>query len=88
MKSTGISKNINYSVRRIINRNSNGKTSVGVTLTNKETKNYFDGIKLITSSRKLSVLKVDINHNRRLFNGVLYGSLAYHEGLDRFGAER
>ena len=86
-ESTGISKNINYSVRRIINRNSNGKTSVGVTLTNKETKNYFDGIKLITSSRKLSVLKVDVNHNRRLFNGVFYGNLAYHEGLDRFGAE-
>ena len=86
-ESTGISKNINYSVRKIINRNSNGKTSVGVTLTNKETKNYFDGIKLITSSRKLSVLKVDINHNRRLFNGVFYGNLAYHEGLDRFGAE-
>ena len=86
-ESTGISKNINYSVRKIINRNSNGKTSVGVTLTNKETKNYFDGIKLITSSRKLSVLKVDINHNRRLFNGVFYGNLDYHEGLDRFGAE-
>ena len=42
---------------------------------------------MITSSRKLSVLKVDVNHNRRLFNGVFYGNLAYHKGLDRFGAE-
>ena len=41
------------------------ETSIGMTLTNKETKNYFDGIKLITSSRKLSVLKIDVNHNRR-----------------------
>ena len=87
-ETTGVSKNINYSARRIISRNSNGKTSIGVTLTNKETKNYFDGIKLITSSRKLSVLKVEANHNRRFFNGVLYGNFTYHEGLDRFGAEK
>ncbi|MCB8565775.1 ShlB/FhaC/HecB family hemolysin secretion/activation protein [Fusobacterium ulcerans] len=85
---TGVSKNINYSARRIIKRNSDGKTSVGVTLTNKETKNYFDGIKLITSSRKLSILKADISHNRRLYNGVFYGSLTYHEGIKKFGAER
>ena len=85
---TGVSKNTNYSARRIISRNSNGKTSVGVTLTNKETKNYFDGIKLITSSRKLSVLKIEANHNRRFFNGVLYGNFTYHEGIKKFGAEK
>lgn len=85
---TGVSKNMNYSARRIISRNSNGKTSVGVTLTNKETKNYFDGIKLITSSRKLSVLKIEANHNRRFFNGVLYGNFTYHEGIKKFGAEK
>lgn len=85
---TGVSKNMNYSARRIISRNSNGKTSVGVTLTNKETKNYFDGIKLITSSRKLSVLKIEANHNRRFFNGVLYGDFTYHEGIKKFGAEK
>ncbi|WP_176893255.1 ShlB/FhaC/HecB family hemolysin secretion/activation protein [Fusobacterium varium] len=85
---TGVSRNMNYSARRIVNRNSSGKTSVGVTLTNKETKNYFDGIKLITSSRKLSVLKADVSHNRRLFNGVFYGSLTYHEGIKKFGAEK
>ena len=85
---TGVSKNMNYSARRIIRRNSNGKTSVGVTLTNKETKNYFDGIKLITSSRKLSVLKIEANHNRRFFNGVLYGNFTYHEGIKKFGAEK
>ena len=85
---TGVSKNTNYSARRIISRNSNGKTSVGVTLTNKETKNYFDGIKLITSSRKLSELKIEANHNRRFFNGVLYGNFTYHEGIKKFGAEK
>ncbi|MDU1912037.1 ShlB/FhaC/HecB family hemolysin secretion/activation protein [Fusobacterium sp.] len=85
---TGVSKNMNYSARRIIGRNSNGKTSIGVTLTNKETKNYFDGIKLITSSRKLSVLKIDANHNRRFFKGVLYGNFTYHEGIKNFGAEK
>lgn len=86
-ETTGVSRNMNYSARRIINRNSNGKTSIGMTLTNKETKNYFDGIKLITSSRKLSVLKIDVNHNRRFFNGILYGNFTYHEGIKRFGAE-
>lgn len=86
-ESTGISENTAYSVRRVIDRDSNGKTSIGVTLTEKDTKNYFDGIKLITSSRKLSVLKVDLDHNRRILGGILSGNLAYHEGLDRFGAK-
>ncbi|UUV18241.1 ShlB/FhaC/HecB family hemolysin secretion/activation protein [Fusobacteria bacterium ZRK30] len=86
-ESTGVSTNINYSVRRIVNRNSKGKTSIGMTLTEKDTKNYFDGIKLITGSRKLSILKTDLNHNRRFLGGILSGNLAYHEGLDRFGAK-
>lgn len=87
-KSTGISKNINYSLRRVIHRNEVGKTTLGLTLTNKETKNYIDDEKLILSSRKLSVLKLDIGHQRRLFNGMFFGEIAYYEGLKRFGAER
>jgi len=87
-KSTGISKNMNYSLRRIIHRNEVGKTTLGLTLTNKETKNYIDDEKLILSSRKLSVLKLDIGHQRRLFNGMFFGEIAYYEGLKRFGAER
>lgn len=87
-KSTGISKNTNYSLRRVIHRNEVGKTTLGLTLTNKETKNYIDDEKLILSSRKLSVLKLDIGHQRRLFNGMFFGEIAYYEGLKRFGAER
>ncbi|MBS5789825.1 ShlB/FhaC/HecB family hemolysin secretion/activation protein [Fusobacterium sp.] len=87
-KSTGISKNMNYSLRRIIHRNEVGKTTLGLTLTNKETKNYIDDEKLILSSRKLSVLKLDIGYQRRLFNGMFFGEIAYYEGLKRFGAER
>lgn len=87
-KSTGISKNMNYSLRRVIHRNEVGKTTLGLTLTNKETKNYIDDEKLILSSRKLSVLKLDIGHQRRLFNGMFFGEIAYYEGLKRFGAER
>lgn len=87
-KSTGISKNMNYSLRRVIHRNEVGKTTLGLTLTNKETKNYIDDEKLILSSRKLSVLKLDIGHQRRLFNGMFFGEIAYYEGLKRFEAER
>lgn len=87
-KSTGISKNMNYSLRRVIHRNEVGKTTLGLTLTNKETKNYIDDEKLILSSRKLSVLKLDIGHQRKLFNGMFFGEIAYYEGLKRFGAER
>lgn len=87
-KSRGISKNMNYSVRRILQRNDTGKTSIGMTLTNKESKNYIDDTMLVMSSRNLSVLKVDIGHQRRIFNGMFSGEIAYHEGLKRFGAER
>lgn len=86
-ESTGVSKNITYSARRMIHRDGNGKTSVGAALINKETKNYFEGIKLITSSRKLSILRADITHQRRVFNGGFYGNFSYYEGLRRFGAE-
>ena len=87
-ESSGISKNMNYSIRRVLHRNNTGKTSLGITLTNKETKNYIDDEMLILSSRKLSVLKVDIGHQRRLLNGMFSGEIAYHEGLKKFGAER
>lgn len=87
-KSSGISKNMNYSLRRILQRNDTGKTSIGMTLTNKESKNYIDNTMLVMSSRKLSVLKVDIGHQRRIFNGMFSGEIAYHEGLKKFGAER
>jgi hemolysin activation/secretion protein len=79
---------MNYSVRRIIHRNGNGKTSLGATLTLKETKNYFEDIKLITGSRKLSVLKIDLSHNRRFKGGMLSLNAAYYEGLKMNGAER
>lgn len=87
-KSRGISKNMNYSLRRILQRNDAGKTSVGITLTNKESKNYIDDTMLVMSSRKMSVLKLDIGHQRRIFNGMFSSEIAYHEGLKRFGAER
>lgn len=86
-ESTGISRNTDYSARRVIDRDSNSKTSIGMTFIKKDTKNYFDGIKLITSSRNLSILKADIDHNRRFLSGILSGNLAYYEGLDRFGAK-
>lgn len=87
-KSRGVSKNMNYSIRRILHRNDTGKTSIGATLTNKESKNYIDDTMLVMSSRKLSVLKIDVGYQRRLFNGMFSGEVAYHEGLKRFGAER
>lgn len=87
-KSRGVSKNMNYSIRRNLHRNDTGKTSAGITLINKESKNYIDDTMLVMSSRKLSVLKIDIGHQRRLFNGMFSGEIAYYEGLKRFGAER
>lgn len=86
-KSNGISKNENYSIRRVLNRNSEGKTDFGITLTKKNTKNYLEDIKLVSSSRRLSILKLDLNNQKRFLNGILYSNLAYYKGLDRFGAQ-
>lgn len=87
-KSNGISKNENYSIRRVLNRNSEGKTDFGITLTKKNTKNYLEDIKLVSSSRRLSILKFDLNNQRKFLDGILYTNLAYHRGIDRFGAEK
>jgi hemolysin activation/secretion protein len=85
---SGVSNSMNYSLRRVIHRNGNGKTSLGATLILKETKNYFEDIKLITGSRKLSILKIDLSHNRRFLGGLLSVNMAYHEGLKMNSAER
>lgn len=87
-KSNGLTKSVNYGVRRVLHRNKDSKTDIGLTLTNKECRNYIEDIKLITGSRKLSILKFDINTQRKFFSGILYGNLACHKGLDRMGAER
>lgn len=86
-KFNGVSENINYGADRVIYRNENTKTSLGMTLTNKETKNYFEKIKLDSSSRKLSILKTSLSDQRKVLNGVLYSTISYHRGLDMFGAE-
>lgn len=86
-KSTGISRNVNIGVRRVIHRDNESKTDTGFTLINKNTKNYIEDIKLETGSRKLSILKFDLNNQKKFLAGVLYSNLAYHEGIDEMGAE-
>ncbi|WP_270428208.1 ShlB/FhaC/HecB family hemolysin secretion/activation protein [Fusobacterium mortiferum] len=86
-KSDGVSENMTYGLRRVIHRDSDSKTDLGVSLINKDTKNYIEDIKLITSSRKLSMLKFDLNDSRKFLNGILYSNIEYYRGIDRFGAE-
>lgn len=87
-KSNGISKNESYSFRRVLKRDSRSKIDFGVTLTKKNTKNYLEDIQLVSSSRRLSILKFDLNNQNKFFDGVLYTNLAYHKGLARFGTEK
>ncbi len=86
-KSIGISRNVNIGARRIIHRDNESKTDAGLTLINKNIKNYIEDIKLETGSRKLSILKFDLNNQRKFLTGILYSNLAYYEGIDRLGAE-
>ncbi len=87
LKSTGTSQNFNVTVKRVLNRNSKGKTDLDIGVTRKNTKNYIEDVKLITSSRILSVAKLGITNQRGFLGGSLYSSLAYHRGLNEFDAE-
>jgi len=73
---------------RVFNRGQNSKSSVDVSLTHRDTQNYFSGEKLSSTSYVLSVLSLSLNHSHRLLNGVAQGRLGYSHGVPILGAER
>lgn len=86
-RSHGVSNNLDIGLRRLIHRNANSKIDAGLGLTHKKTENYLEDIKLISSSRKLTVGKLDINAQQKLLGGVMNINFAYSRGLPWFDAQ-
>ncbi len=85
-KATGNTQNQSFEINRTIYRNDNHKINFGVNLTLKRNKNYIDDVKLVTGSRKLSVLKLSSSYIGRFYGGLLSGEISTSFGLKKFGA--
>ncbi len=74
-------------IKKVIYRNQTTKTALNSSITLKSAESYLEDIKIDTASRKLSVLKAEISHNRKILNGVASFDLAYYKGLKNFAAK-
>lgn len=83
---TGNTINQSFGLRRVLHRNENHKIDFGANLILKDSKNYIDDVQLTTSTRKLSVLTLDMAYMGRVASGLLSGNLSTSFGLKKFGA--
>jgi hemolysin activation/secretion protein len=86
-QTSGNSETASLEIKNVIHRNQTTKTALNSSITLKSAESYLEDVKTDTSSRKLSVLKAGISHNRRLFNGIAYFDLNYYKGLKNFAAQ-
>ena len=87
-RATGKTKNQTFGIRKMLHRNENHKIDIGAKITLKDSKNYIDDVRLVSSSRNLSVLTVDTTYTGRILSGLLSTNLGVSFGLKRFGANK
>ena len=87
-RATGKTKNQTFGLRKMLHRNEEHKIDIGARITLKDSKNYIDDLRLVSSSRKLSVLTVDTTYTGRIFSGLLSTNLGVSFGLERFAANK
>ncbi|WP_245552715.1 ShlB/FhaC/HecB family hemolysin secretion/activation protein [Fusobacterium russii] len=85
-KSSSETVNQSFGLRKLVYRNEDSKLDFGAKITLKDSKNYIDDIRLITSSRKLSVLTLDTAYTGRMGGGLLSSNLSASFGLKKSGA--
>ncbi|MCJ2164790.1 ShlB/FhaC/HecB family hemolysin secretion/activation protein [Pseudodesulfovibrio sp. S3] len=86
--SAGNTTTTSLSVDRVLRRDANSKTSLGLSYTHRDTQNYFSGVKLAATSQVLAVAGASLNHSHRLFGGLVSGQVGISHGLPILGAER
>ncbi len=86
-QTSGNSETASLEMKKVIHRDQTAKTVLNSSITLKNSESYLEDVKTDTSSRKLSVLKAGISHNRRIFNGVAYFDFNYYKGLKNFAAK-
>lgn len=87
-KSEGDTTTTTLSVDRVLLRDADSKTSLTGSFTIRDTQNYFEDVKLASTSQVLSAAGLSINHSRRVLGGLVSGQLGVSHGLPVMGAER
>ncbi len=78
---SGVSDSDSLKASRIAHRDQNSKTTVAFTLTAKETNSFLEDVRLDSSSRKLTIFDIGINHVVRKSGSVWSFLLNYSRGL-------
>lgn len=86
--SYGDTTTTSLSADRVIHRDQDSKTSINVSLTHRDTQNYFNGERLSSTSQVLSVVGASLNHSHRLLGGVTTAQIGYSHGVPILGAKR
>jgi hemolysin activation/secretion protein len=82
IKSSGGSENYTGNIDRTLFRGQRYKINFGFDLTQKESNNFYDDIKLDVNSRRLAVADAYISNTLYIKNGFLFTKLSYIKGLD------
>ncbi|MCZ6722300.1 MAG: ShlB/FhaC/HecB family hemolysin secretion/activation protein [Gammaproteobacteria bacterium] len=83
---SGDSNNDSLKVSRIAHRDQNSKTTLSLTLTAKEPNSYLEDVRLDSSSPKLSVFDIGVNHSVRNRDSTWSLLVSYSRGLGILGA--
>ncbi|MBR9780923.1 MAG: ShlB/FhaC/HecB family hemolysin secretion/activation protein [Rhodospirillales bacterium] len=87
-KSSGTSTTWRADLARVLHRDQTSKTTLSSSFTHKKTKNYIEDVLLEVSSRRLTILGLNINHSRRLGPGLVSASVGYEAGIKALGAKQ
>ena len=79
---SGDSNNDTLRVSRIAYRDQTSKTTINLTLTTKESNAFLEDVRLDSSSRKLSVFDIGVNHVMRNPDSIWSFLITYSRGLD------
>jgi len=86
--SEGDTTTTSLSVDRVLHRDQNGKTSLNVSLTHRDTQNYFNSGRLVATSQVLTSIGTTLGHTHRVLGGVASAQVGYSHGLPLLGAKR
>jgi len=79
---SGNSNNNSLKVSRIAHRDRTSKTTLNLTLITKQSNSFLEGVRLDSSSRKLTVFDIGVNHVIRNSDSIWSFVVSYSRGLD------
>ncbi len=75
-------------LERLLHRDGDSKTSLNLSLSHKDYRNYVGDVLLQLGSYRLTLFGSTLSHMRRLWNGSFSASLTYTRGLDSLSASK